>query len=171
MEMPFKMKSNIYKNFVSIFVLIMFVFGIYFITKPMKIDFESFVGSQCPTTMIKDGDKILLYNPKMAKVPGVNPIQLKNLEEYEEYVAWQRGSKVSCPILYLEKVFDIQGSEMYEIKPSFNTDLATGGINHSLPVIQGTHPTPLLDSTRDHPPYNNGQFPPYDNMNQDIGLL
>ena len=63
---------------------------------------EPFVSNQCPTTMIKKGNKILLYNPKLAKIPGVNPIVLKSLKEYEEYVKWQRASNINCPILHLE---------------------------------------------------------------------
>ena len=47
---------------------------------------EGFVSNQCPTTMIKKGNKIILYNPRLAKVPGVNPIVLSSLEEYKEYV-------------------------------------------------------------------------------------
>ena len=77
---------------------------------------ESFVSSNCPTTMVRKGDKIMLYDPKMAKIPGVNPIYLNSLKEYEKYMKWQRASGLKCPILHLEKEFDAQGFEKYQIK-------------------------------------------------------
>jgi hypothetical protein len=162
------MKMSIYKKLLLIFIFFMFFYGIYFMTKPL-IEPEPFVSAECPNTMIKDGDKILLYNPKFAKIPGVNPIQLDSLEDYEEYIAWQRANNLKCPILHLEKVFDIQGNSMYEIKSSFDTDTNTGGYNHSLPVIR--KPSSILDATLDDPPYNMGQYPSYDKDNQDIGRI
>jgi hypothetical protein len=110
----------------------MFIYGIYFISKPRN---ESFISSDCPNTMIKDGNKILLYNPKYPKVPGVNPIQLESLEDYEEYVEWLRANKLNCPILHLEKVFNTQGESQYQVKDSFETN-GTGGLNHELPKMK-----------------------------------
>jgi len=147
----------------------MIIFGIYFIAKPRH---ESFVSAKCPTTMIKDGNKILLYNPNYAKIPGVNPIQMNSLEDYEEYVEWQRANKLSCPILHLEKVFDTQGSEMYQISPDsgFNNDNSSGGLNHSLPVVRQTPDLgKVIDASLDNSPYNSNQFPGYDKEDQDIG--
>ena len=69
--------------------------------------------------MIKKGNQILLYNPKMAKIPGVNPIVLKSLKEYKDYIKWQRANKLNCPILHLERMYDTQGNENYEIKIVF----------------------------------------------------
>jgi hypothetical protein len=131
---------------------------------------ESFVSGQCPTTMIKNGQKIMIYDPKMAKIPGVNPLVMDNLEDYKEYVKWQQKSKLNCPILYLEKVFDAQGMEQYEIRPSFDTDIPIGGINHSLPVVEDKYKEPkLLDASRDDPPYNQNSLPGFDPYNQMVG--
>jgi hypothetical protein len=144
------------------------MFGIYFIAKPKS--HESFISAECPNTMIKDGNKILIYNPKHPKVPGVNPIQMESLEDYEEYVGWQRANKINCPILHLEKVFDTQGSEMYQIGSSFNTDNCSGGLNHSLPVVRQTPDLgKIVDASLDNSPYNSNQFPGYDKADQDIG--
>ena len=163
------MKMSIYRKILLFFIIFMFLFGIYFITKPL-IEPEPFVSAECPNTMIKDGNKILLYNPKLAKIPGVNPIQLNGLEDYEEYVKWQRANNTGCPILHLEKVFDTQGSEMYEVKQSFNADTCSGGINHSLPVVPQTPSMgKIMDAALDDPPYNIGQYASYDSSNQDIG--
>jgi hypothetical protein len=112
----------------------MFVYGIYFISKPVNMH-ESFISAECPNTMIKDGNKILIYNPNHPKVPGVNPIQMESLEDYEEYVAWQRANKINCPILHLEKVFDTQGAEKYQVKDDFNSENCDGGLNHIVRLL------------------------------------
>jgi len=110
-------------------VLIVVIGIIYIIINPT----EPFTSGQCPTTMIKNGQQIMIYDPTKAKIPGVNPIMLNNLEEYKEYVAWQKKFNLDCPILFLEKVFDAQGAEMYQIRPSFDTDIPYGAMNHSMP--------------------------------------
>jgi len=156
------------------FILFMVIFGIYFIIKPRNSN-ESFISSECPNTMIKDGNKILLYNPKYPKVPGVNPIQLDSLEDYEEYVHWQRANNLHCPILHLEKVFNTQGEEEYQVKDSFETN-GTGGLNCSIPNVRQT-PTgsnvmdvgQIIDASLEYPPYNSNQSPGYDPLDQDIG--
>ena len=163
-----KCKTN---KVILFFVIFMALFGIYFMIKPL-IKQEGFVSAECPNTMIKDGDKILLYNPNFAKIPGVNPIKLNSLQDYEEYIQWQRANKLNCPILHLEKVFDTQGGEMYEIKSSFNTDCGTGGLNHSLPAVVSTpNLGRILNAETDDPPYNQNMFPAYDQYNQTVGSL
>ena len=160
------------KSLLLLFIFLMFIYGIYFIAKPRN---ESFISSECPSTMIKDGNKILLYNPKYPKVPGVNPIQLESLEDYEEYVEWQRANKLTCPILHLEKVFDAQGEEQYQVKDSFVTN-GTGGLNHSIPNVRHTpyqnmtmDMGQIIDASLDDPPYNSNQYPGYDESDQDVG--
>lgn len=153
-----------------LFVFLIFIYGIYFIAKPR----ESFISTECPNTMIKDGNKILLYNPKYPKVPGVNPIQLDSLEDYDEYVEWQRANNLTCPILHLEKVFDAQGGEQYQVKNSFETN-GTGGLNHTIPNVRHTPCQNTMDvgqtinASLDDPPYNSNQYPAYDEYDQDIG--
>lgn len=134
---------------------------------------EGFVSGQCPTTMIKKGNNIILYNPKMAKIPGVNPIVLSSLKDYEEYVKWQKASKLDCPILHLERVYDTQGEEKYEIRKSFMLDQPAGPLNHNLPIIQKRPSvSELLDASKsNNQPYNQNQFPSYDPYNQNVGIL
>ena len=163
------MKKSLYNTILTLFVIFMVVFGIHFITKPRN-EYEPFISAECPNTMIKDGNKILLYNPKYAKIPGVNPIQLNSLEDYQEYIEWQRANKLNCPILHLEKVFDTQGDEMYQINSSFDNQNTSGGLNHSLPVVRQTPDLgKIIDANLDDPPFNSNQFPAYDPLNQDIG--
>jgi hypothetical protein len=160
------------KRLALLFVFFMFIYGIYFIAKPRN---ESFISNECPSTMIKDGNKILLYNPKYPKVPGVNPIQLDSLEDYDEYVEWQRANNLTCPILHLEKVFDAQGEEQYQVKNSFDSN-GTGGINQRIPNVRHTpcqnmimDMGQIIDASLDDPPYNSNQYPGYDKSDQDVG--
>lgn len=103
-------------NLKMILILLLFIWGIYFLVdRPV----ETFVSGKCPTTLIKDGHHFFAYDPSMAKVPGVNPIQFKDIEEYKEYIEWQRKSNLNCPILHLEKVFTAEGTQMYEIRQNF----------------------------------------------------
>lgn len=134
---------------------------------------EGFVSNMCPTTMVKRGNQILLYNPKLAKIPGVNPIVLESLKDYEEYVKWQRASNINCPILHLERIYDTQGSEQYEIKPSFLLDRPTGPLNHSLPgVPKRPNINELLNASYDNnKPYNANMYTAYDPHNQNIGQM
>ena len=163
------MKRSIYSKLLLVFIIFMIVYGIYFVAKPRNTP-ESFISGDCPNTMIKDGDKILIYNPKHPKVPGVNPIQLESLEDYEEYVAWQRANKINCPILHLEKVFDTQGKEKYQVRDKFSSDSCENGVNHSIPVVKETPDLgKIIDASLDSPPYNSNQMPGYDPLDQDIG--
>lgn len=187
------MKSNNNKKYIFLFIFIVFVLGIYFImsdelNKSLNWLYnsehsrggnnkEGFVSGQCPTTMIKNGQEIILYNPKMARIPGVNPLKMKSLQEYKEYVEWQKASGLNCPILHLETAVDAQGFPQLEIRPSFDMDIALGATNHTLPVIHATPPTKnnkigqYLDASRDYPPFNNLSYPSFDPDNQTIGLI
>lgn len=161
-------KYDTCKYILYILSILLIILGFYFII--MKTENETFVDGKCPTTMIKDGQRILVYDPKLAKVPGVNPIVFNNLDEYKEYVKWQKKNKLNCPILFLEKTFDTQGNEMYQIKQSFDTDIPTGAMNHSLPVINKTT-TAINLLNKDDSYFNSNSYPPYpyDKDNQEIG--
>ena len=95
---------------------IVFILGLYFVCAYPT--YESFsrinrIPYRCPNILYQDGSKIFLYNSKLANVPGVNPVQFNNLEDYVEFSEWQRGEGIKCPILYLQKSKDIQGKTVY----------------------------------------------------------
>jgi hypothetical protein len=103
---------------------------------------NSTLNVKCPTTLINDGDKLLLYNPTLAKVPGVNPIQFNNLEDYTTYVEWQRANNLHCPVLKLDKVdntmnmYSIESNESRNSNSnSFGNGNGTSVLNHDLPNI------------------------------------
>jgi len=71
---------------------------------------------RCPDVLIQKGPKFYLFNSKVAKVPGVNPIEFNNLEEYVTFLKWQKNNNIRCPILFLQQSFDAQGNIIYNSK-------------------------------------------------------
>jgi hypothetical protein len=159
-----------------------FILFIFFVTIIIKITLsyinnhilskkekEGFTSGQCPSIMIKRDDQILLYNPKYMKIPGVNPIVLKNLKEYDEYLKWQRANKLNCPILHLEQMYNTQGLEQYEIKQSFKSNTPVGPLNHDIPIIHKTPDINNMLEQSNNSMYNSEFNSPYDPYNQEIG--
>lgn len=90
------------------------------------------INNRCPNLLIQKGAKFYLYNSNIAEVPGVNPIEFNNLEEYVEFLEWQRGAGIICPVLYLQNTYDAQGNRVYKVRPSV-TELQ-GGLPPVIPV-------------------------------------
>jgi hypothetical protein len=108
-----------------------------------------------------------LLNTKKAKVPGINPMIFKNLEEYVEFVDWQRKMGISCPILYFQKTVNTQGENGYRLLPDpLNKN---GGLSSHLPEKGGAMRY-LLDSNRNDLPYNNYQYAGFDKDDQRVGV-
>lgn len=72
---------------------------------------------RCPNVLIQKGKDYFLFNTKLAKIPGVNPLQFASLEDYKEFMEWQRSQGINCPILYVQQSFDAQGNEVYQKRP------------------------------------------------------
>ena len=152
--------------------LIIFLSGLVFYTKcgPNAVvegfDAKTLTGGpRCPNILIQKGAKYYLYNSNVAQVPGVNPIAFNNLEEYVEFLEWQRAAGIRCPVLYVQNTYDVQGERVYKIRPSV-TDLQ-GGLPPS--IANATNPTLLVDSNRNDPPYNKGQYPGQDQTSFYVG--
>ena len=69
-----------YKTMIYIFI---FIIGLYIVsTKPCSTFKEAFESNEaCPDVLVQVGSKLYLFNSKKAEVPGVNPIEFRNLEE------------------------------------------------------------------------------------------
>lgn len=80
---------------------------------------------RCPNVLIQKGPRFYLYNSKVARVPGVNPVSFNNLEEYVEFLDWQRANDIHCPVLYVQEIYDINGEKVYKSRPSID-DLQAG---------------------------------------------
>jgi hypothetical protein len=83
------------------------------------------MNEDCPNILIQRDKTFYLYNSKLEKIPGVNPIEFKNLEDYVEYLNWQKEKGIKCPVLYLQKTYDAQSNDVYKIRPSV-TELKGG---------------------------------------------
>lgn len=123
---------------------------------------------RCPNILIQHGSDIFLYNSKVEKVPGVNPIRFKSLDDYSEFMDWLQGRGIRCPVLFLQFSYDTQGQAVYKMRPS-PTDLQ-GGLSPNVPYS----PAPaalvqLMDASRDNPPFNNQMYDGFDPLNFNMG--
>jgi len=109
-------------------LILIFLAGLYFyakcggnregLTNSTKPSSKPSGTPRCPDMLIQQGSKILLYNSKLTRVPGVNPIEFNNLEEYTEFLDWQKSQGIICPVLYLQQSYDAQGNKVYKVRPS-----------------------------------------------------
>jgi len=169
-----------------ILLVVTFLAGMYYCAKivPSKLSIEegltNMANPRCPDILVQKDKKYFLYNSKVAKVPGVNPVEFDTLEDYVEFMDWQRSQGIRCPVLYLQTTYDAQGNSVYKVRPS-PTDLQ-GGLppalankpmapstiprnmdsNVIIKNMTGPNPTLLIDATRNDQPYNTNSVPAFD---------
>jgi len=175
-----------------LFILV-FLIGLYFYAISSSKYSEGLTNNsnnatRCPNLLIQKGTKFYLYNSKLAQVPGVNPIEFDNLEDYTEFLEWQRSQNIRCPVLYLQETYDAQGNRVYKSRPSVSEPQAglppsaspPVGIASQVPPFMESslepvgdaaypNPTLLVDATRNDPPYNQNSYPAYDQTSYYIG--
>jgi hypothetical protein len=174
-----------------LFILVLLI-GLYFYAKCSDPNYlegltnnnnSSNTGIRCPNLLIQKGARFYLYNSKVAKVPGVNPVEFDNLEDYTEFLDWQRSQGIRCPVLYLQETYDAQGNPVYKARPSVSEPQAglppsiassTGDIIQESTLgdsnaLAYPNPTLLVDATRNDPPYNKNSYPAYDETSYYIG--
>ena len=177
-------------NLLTYLLILVFFMGLYFYMKASDKNFaEGFTNNnikRCPNLLIQKDNKFYLYNSKVAKVPGVNPVEFDNLEDYTEFLDWQRSQGIRCPVLYLQHTYDAQGNPVYKVRPSVSEP--QGGLPPSIASSSGDiiyddplmtddisqklsypNPTLLVDATRNDPPYNTNSYPAYDESSYYIG--
>jgi hypothetical protein len=157
-------------------IILLFLLGMYYIVKYQS--YEGFdnakIQTRCPNILLQKGSAYFLYNSKVAKVPGVNPVRFNNLEEYTEFIDWQRGQGIRCPIMFVQESYDAQGNPVYNVRPS-PTELHGGLQPLFLPssakdTINQSMLTKLFDAGHNDYPFNKNSFPSYDPQNQSIGV-
>ena len=150
-------------------ILLVFLCGLYFYAKTADPQYYEGLtnnnGLRCPNILIQKGSRFYLYNSKVAKVPGVNPVEFDNLEEYTEFLDWQRSQGIRCPVLYLQQSYDAQGNEVYKSRPSVSEQ--QGGLPPSGPTYP--NPTLLVDATQNDPSYNINSYPAHDQTSYYVG--
>jgi len=178
----------------TLLIIVVFLIGLYFYARCFdpKYIYEGYTneGTQprCPNLLIQKDSKFYLYNSRLAQVPGVNPIEFDNLEDYTEFLDWQRSQGIRCPVLYLQSSYDAQGNSVYKVRPSVSepqaglppSAAAPVGIASQVPPILETslgtsdslaypNPTLLVDATHNDPPYNWKGYPAYDQTSYYVG--
>lgn len=149
----------------SLPIIAVFLLGLYYYTNYSTPFVESFSDSDCPNLLIQKGKKIYLKNTQKAEVPGVNPIIFKNLEEYVEFLDWQKSQNIKCPVLYLKREYDTQDNEVYRIRPDM-VEMHGGG--QSIPA--GIHLGKTESTIEDSGQQIVGLQQPFDPMDQDQGM-
>jgi hypothetical protein len=124
---------------------------------------------RCPNLLIQKDSKFYLYNSKITDVPGVNPIVFNDLEEYTEFLEWQRGAGIRCPVLYVQNTYDTQGNRVYKVRPSVSE--LEGGLPPTTAVPLPLKFTPLVDASRSDAPYNQGSYPAFDQSSYYVGSI
>ena len=171
--------------------IVLFLIGLFFYAKGNDLSYtfsEGFIsdeskGVRCPNLLIQKGSRFYLYNSKLAQVPGVNPIEFSNLEDYSEFLDWQRSQNIRCPVLYLQETYDAQGNKVYKTRPSIHEPQA--GLPPSIASSSGEmiiesglgtpdmpaypNPTLLVDATRNDPMYNVNSYPAHDQSDYYVG--
>ena len=158
-------------------MLVIFLAGLYFYTQYSQTDKSHMLEGlttmngelRCPNILIQKGAKFYLYNSEITEVPGVNPIMFNNLEEYTEFLEWQRGAGIRCPVLYVQNTYDAQGNRVYKVRPSV-TELE-GGLPPTTTVPLPLKFTPLVDATQADAPYNKGGYPAFDQSSYYVGSI
>jgi hypothetical protein len=177
----------------TLLIILVFLIGLYFYARCADPKYvEGYTNRatkpRCPNLLIQKGEKFYLYNSKLAQVPGVNPIEFNNLEDYTEFLDWQRSQGIRCPVLYLQSTYDAQGNPVYKVRPSVSEPQAglppsaaapIGIASQVTPMLESSlipndglaypNPTLLVDATRNDPPYNKGGYPAYDETDYYVG--
>lgn len=174
----------------TLLIILVFMIGLYFYAKCSDPKYaEGFTNEnfkpRCPNLLIQKDSKFYLYNSKLAQVPGVNPIEFNNLEDYTEFLDWQRSQGIRCPVLYLQSTYDAQGNQVYKVRPSVSEPQAglppspIGIASQTQAILESSlipndglaypNPTLLVDATRNDPPYNKGGYPAHDQSSYYIG--
>ena len=168
-----KLKNIDFKSIRIIIILVFFVLGLIYVTTYKHIHLvESFeLNNKCPNLLVKKGNEFHLVNTKKALVPGVNPIKFDNLEEYAEFVKYQKYMKIDCPILYYEQTYDTQNNKGYRLlndpfdkKPGMPSSFSNNYNIHNRKNVK------IKDANLDRPPYNTNQYQGYDEQDQLVGL-
>ena len=139
-----------------IFSFIIFMNCLYYITTTyVQEGFEN----NCPNLLIQKNNMLYLFNKFRPEIPGINPVIFNNLNEYTEYIEFQRSQGKRCPVLHLRHIEDTQGSSSYKLmsvalSDPANVDQLLVSASHNKGSMPGYDPTGM----------NMGVQTPLDNM-------
>jgi hypothetical protein len=168
------------ESYIILFILMAFLAGFYFYVKRQTgteddDTFEGFASAQtnCPNMLVQTGSKFKLFN---SNNPKVKPIEFDNLEDYTTFLEWQHKNGVTCPVLYLQQTSDVQGDDVFKVRPSV-TEPQGGLLSHPVPagqkyvseLLDTPNNTKLVDASHDDPPYNRHGYPAFDQSSYYVG--
>lgn len=174
---------NNIKHFFLIFLVFVFILGCIFYLQLMDNLKENFnlqnntstdisnpdeIPDNCPNQLIDNGEELLLYNTKMP-LSNKNPLRFATMEHYTSFVNAQKEDEPNykCPVLYLRKIFDLQGNLEYRIQTGPN-DIHQGIPFGSLLELGETKKfNEQLPKITFNP---NDNFAPFDYSSQNIGV-
>jgi len=116
--------------------------------------------ARCPNMLVKKGNMLFLFNTTDPQ--DEPPLQFNNLEEYVAYLENQRAQGLICPILFLQQENDVQGNDVYRIRPSIFDQ--QGGMS---PLTVA----PIIDSNRSSQKYNLNNYPGFDPYGLQTGVF
>lgn len=148
-------------------IVIIFILGLLFCCNYKHNDLrEGFQSSaDCPNLLVQKGKELHLIYSNKARIPGVNPIKFKNLEDYVEFLNWQRSKGIRCPVLYFQETYDAQNNKGYRMLP--NLVEKQGGLPSNVP--RNAPETKLYDANHNDSPYNINSYPGFDTEDQYVG--
>ena len=153
-----------------VLIVVAFVLGLYMCSSYGSADVtEPFLNKpRCPDILVQHGSELYLYNSKLMKVPGVNPIKFNNLEDYKEFTEWQRSQGIKCPVLFLQHSYNAQDQGQFSVRP-VPLD-PQGGFPARLPGSNPLPPGQAESNSGDNAPaYNQSDYQGFDSLNQDVG--
>lgn len=165
--------------YLIIYSVLLFILGFYVYLTKTKCTVEGMDimgdNKSCANLLIKSGDLYLLKNTSLADIPGINPIRFNNLDEYTEFIKWQRSQNINCTVLYLQKTNNAQGQDVYTTEnnpflPSNEVVPKRPGSNSNYNDLTNGLSNLIDANQQDNGPYNKGQYPGFDPENQYIGL-
>lgn len=166
--------------FKILLIIIFFVGMILYATDRLKLGIDGFKNNNdndCPDLLIQNGEIYYLYNSKKPNVKGSNPRVFSKLSDYEKFVL----ENPSCPVLYLQKVNDTQGKDVYKIRGGTPMNLSSyNGFDQIPPLANGEKILNIktigpvktinyIDANLNNPPYNMNQYNAFDPYGYDIG--
>jgi hypothetical protein len=155
----------------EIFILFLFAIGFYFCSNYTHSDvIEGFsLTKECPNTLIRKGKELhLIYNNK-PKIAGINPVKFNNLEEYVEFVEYQKKVGKSCPVLYLQETETTQGTKGLRVLDD-PIDPSVGLRSVGPPKLINPDPQYVPDARKDQSKYNTNMLTGYDPEEQNVGV-
>ena len=92
-----------------------------------------------------------------------------SLDEYVDFVNWQRKQGLACPVLALQSEYDTQGNKVYKRRATIEEPSVT----YAKSILNKNETRPkvakLIDASRDSAVYNQNMFAGFDPDNLYIG--